>query len=179
MQLWAHRIREANEDFWMLKDGYIERLGDSIEKLRQTVMNYFNQCVTKYNKQLRPEFPSRYAPGNAVNDEGEGANTQLIDVAPGGKVIEDDEDKNNIKLIDVVSPFTLVTYNHEIALFKKNKQAVQAAKEIKKCGRAAIESGAAPGAVVTLKVDYRTHSHGQGLLAIVYDVKQTGGILVC
>ena len=118
MQLWAHRIREANEDFWMLKDGYIERLGDSIEKLRQTVMNYFNQCVTKYNKQLRPEFPSRYAPGNAVNDEGEGANTQLIDVAPGGKVIEDDEDESN-KRIDVVSPPTFATYNCEIAIHKK------------------------------------------------------------
>ncbi len=89
-----------------------------------------------------------------MNDEDEGGNKQLIDVAPGDKVIEDDEDKSNNKLIDVVSPFTLVTYNHEIALFKKNKQAVQAAKEIKKCGRAAIESGAAPGAVVALKWSY-------------------------
>ena len=42
-----------------------------------------------------------------------------------------------------------------------------------------MESGAAPGAVVTLKVDYRTHSHAQGLLGIVYNVKKTGGILVC
>jgi hypothetical protein len=40
----------------MLKDGYIEKLGDSMEKLRQRVANYFNQCVTKYNKQLRAEF---------------------------------------------------------------------------------------------------------------------------
>jgi hypothetical protein len=50
---------------------------------------------------------------------------------------------------------------------------------MKHCGNAAMESGAAPGAVVTLKVDYRTHSHAQGLLAIVYIVKKTGGILVC
>ena len=42
-----------------------------------------------------------------------------------------------------------------------------------------MKSGAAPGAVVTLKVDYRTHSHAQGLIAIVYDVKATGGILCC
>ena len=119
MQLWAHRIREANEDFWMLKDGYIERLGDSIEKLRQTVMNYFNQCVTKYKKQLRAQFRSRYAPWNLIlNDENEGGNKQLIDVAPGGKVIEDDEDESN-KLNDVVSPSTLATYNCEIAIFKK------------------------------------------------------------
>ncbi len=36
------------------------------------------------------------------------------------------------------------------------------------------------GAVVTLQVDYRTNSHAEGLVAIVYDVNmQTGGILVC
>jgi hypothetical protein len=52
-------------------------------------------------------------------------------------------------------------------------------KAMKQCGKAAMESGAAPGTVVTLKVVYRTHSHAQGLLAIVYNVKQTGGILVC
>ena len=52
-------------------------------------------------------------------------------------------------------------------------------KEIKICGAAALESGAEPGAVVTLKVDYRTHSHAQGSIAIVYDVKATGGILAC
>ncbi len=33
--------------------------------------------------------------------------------------------------------------------------------------------------MVTLKVDYRTHSHAQGLIAIIFDVKKTGGILVC
>ena len=33
--------------------------------------------------------------------------------------------------------------------------------------------------MVSLKVDYRTHSHAQGLLAIVYEMKEdTGGILV-
>ncbi len=34
--------------------------------------------------------------------------------------------------------------------------------------------------MVSLKVDYRTHSHAQGLFAIVYEMKEsTGGILVC
>ena len=47
-------------------------------------------------------------------------------------------------------------------------------------GQFAITSGAAPGAVVTLQVDHRTHSHAEGLLAIIYDVKpETGGVLVC
>ena len=32
---------------------------------------------------------------------------------------------------------------------------------------------------MSLKVDYCTHSHAQGLIAIIYAVKETGGILVC
>jgi hypothetical protein len=51
---------------------------------------------------------------------------------------------------------------------------------MKQCGHAAMATGAGIGAVVTLKVDYCTHSHAQGLLAIVYETKEsTGGILVC
>jgi hypothetical protein len=48
-----------------------------------------------------------------------------------------------------------------------------------RCGNAAIVSGAEPGAVVTLKVGYRMHLHVQGLIASIFDVKKTGGILVC
>jgi hypothetical protein len=37
-----------------------------------------------------------------------------------------------------------------------------------------------PGAVVSLKVDYQTHLHAQGLVGIVYEAKQeTGGVKVC
>jgi len=51
---------------------------------------------------------------------------------------------------------------------------------MKQCGRAAQAAGAGIGAVVILKVDFRTHSHAQGLIAIVYEMKEsTGGILVC
>ncbi len=32
-------------------------------------------------------------------------------------------------------------------------------------------NGAEPGKVVTLKVDYRTHSHAQGLIGVVFGVK--------
>ena len=63
---------------------------------------------------------------------------------------------------------------------KKNiRQKASAMKEMKRCGIAAMESGAGPGALVILKVDYRTQSHAQGMIAIVYDVKKTGGILAC
>ena len=46
-------------------------------------------------------------------------------------------------------------------------------------GSTAIASGVDHVAVVSLKVDYRTHSHVQGLIAIVYGFKEMGGILVC
>jgi len=63
---------------------------------------------------------------------------------------------------------------------RNRKQETQAIKAMKQCGRAAQAAGAGIGAVVSLKVDYRTHSHAQGLLAIVYEMKEsTGGILVC
>ena len=52
----------------------------------------------------------------------------------------------------------------KVATEKKNmKQKESAKKEMKRAGAVAIESGAAPGAVVSLKVDYCTHSHAQGL----------------
>ncbi len=59
------------------------------------------------------------------------------------------------------------------------RQAASAEKEMKRAGEAASCNRVAPGAVVTLKVDYRTHSHAQGLMGIVFDAKPTGGIKVC
>jgi hypothetical protein len=43
---------------------------------------------------------------------------------------------------------------------KKNcKQEESAIKAMKLCGKAALESGVGIGALVSLKVDYRTHCH--------------------
>jgi hypothetical protein len=73
------------------------------------------------------------------------------------------------------------TERRDDAMAKRNcKQESQAIKDMKQCGRAVMAAGAGIGAVVSLKVDYHTHSHAHGLLAIVYDTKEsTGGILVC
>ncbi len=63
---------------------------------------------------------------------------------------------------------------------KKCKQEESAIKAMKICGQAALDSGVKIGALVSLKVDYRTHCHVQGLLAIVYRFQEnSGGILVC
>ncbi len=67
------------------------------------------------------------------------------------------------------------------AMEKKNcKQEESAKKAMKICGQAALEIGVGIGALVSLKVDYRTHCHAQGLLAIVCRFQEnSGGILVC
>jgi len=52
------------------------------------------------------------------------------------------------------------TEQHDNAITKRNrKQETQAIKAMKQCGRAAQAAGAGIGALVSLKVDYRTHSH--------------------
>jgi hypothetical protein len=67
------------------------------------------------------------------------------------------------------------------AMEKKNcKQEESAIKAMNICGQAALESGVGIGVLVSMKVDYRTHCHVQGLLAIVYRFQEnSGGILVC
>jgi hypothetical protein len=67
------------------------------------------------------------------------------------------------------------------AMQKKNrKQEEYAIKAMKMCGKAAVDSAIGLGALVSLKVDYRTHCHAQGLLAIVYQFQErSGGIMVC
>jgi hypothetical protein len=89
--------------------------------------------------------------------------------------IKSDSEDNEGKVVRVE------TERREDAMGKRNrKQASQAIKAMKQCGRAAQAAGAGIGAVVVLKVDYRTHSHAQGLMAIVYEINEsTGGILVC
>jgi hypothetical protein len=94
-----------------------------------------------------------------------------------GFINSDSEDKEG----KVSAMKGMETERRDDAMAKRNrKQESQAIKAMKQCGRAAQAAGAGIGAVVSLKVDYRTHSHAQGLLAIVYEMKEsTGGILVC
>ena len=75
-------------------------------------------------------------------------------------------------------------YSHEtrkVAMEKKNKRQEEKAKQaLKQCGQEALKSGVSPGAVVTLKVDYRTFYNPEGLVAIVYEFNpRTGGIKTC
>ncbi len=91
-----------------------------------------------------------------------------------------EDDKSSSDKSSSASLLEHVSVTRSVALEKKNKrQAESVEKEIKRAGDAASCNGVPPGAVVTLKVDYRTHSHTQGLIRIVFDAKPTGGIKVC
>ncbi len=70
---------------------------------------------------------------------------------------------------------------HQEGKKKKNwKQLTSAIKAMKQCGRATVDNGVGIGALMSLKVDYCTHCHTQGLLANVYKFNaDTSGILVC
>ncbi len=97
------------------------------------------------------------------NDEGNKANKQSL------------EDDNNNSLSQNSAHLRRVE-----AMAKKNrKQQMSAIKAMKQCGKAALGAGAGIGAVVSLKVDYCTHSHAQGLLGIINEVNEdTGWFLV-
>jgi hypothetical protein len=92
-----------------------------------------------------------------------------------GFIKSDSEEDNEGKVV------RMETERREDAMEKRNcKQASQALNAMKQCGHAAQAAGAGIGAVVVLKVDYRTYSHAQGLMAIMYEMNEsTGGILVC
>jgi hypothetical protein len=58
-------------------------------------------------------------------------------------------------------------------------QNASAEKETKQRGEAMMADRLGVGAVVTVKVDYCTHSHAQGLVCIVYKYTKTGSAIVC
>ncbi len=75
---------------------------------------------------------------------------------------------------------SLASYVCQLAMEKKNhKQEGQAVKHMAQCSKAAKDNGCEVGAIVTLKVDHRTHCHVPGLLGVVYAFQcNTGGALV-
>jgi len=157
------------ELYGFLREGSIDRIGESPGGYRHAVMDYYQNCCILYYDALKAEM--RTAEKMIAVRKKFGTDNPKEDA--GAVVME----KMNAK-----KPSSNPTDDaRALAMKKKNdKQQASAEKEMKRAGKAAMESGAASGAVVTLQVDYRTHSHAQGLIAIVYSVKEkTGGILVC
>ncbi len=160
--MWTHRLRG------LLEPGSMASIEDYPGGYRAVVLEYYQWLVMKYNKDIY--FPVRKHP----------AKTRLYkDSLQGNK----DDNEVDMSTGDESSSASLVEHvsvQCSVALDKKNKrQAASAEKDMKRAGEAAICNGVAPGAVVMLKVDYRTHSNAQGLMGIVFDAKPTGGIRVC
>jgi hypothetical protein len=142
------------EVFGILEPGSLSVI-EEYGSYRTVVMNYYQECISKYNNEIFLEVRKFKLDRATLKESAE---------AQG----RDEEDEN----------YTSVA--RSLAMQKRNnQQAASAEKEIRRLGVAALRNGATPGAVVTLKVDYRTHSHAQGLIGIVFDVKPTGGIKVC
>ena len=157
------------EIFGVIEPGSMPTIAMSREGIRPVVMDYYQQLIVKYEKDLFFATRKNSAKLKATDLKTPKEKERTTAIVPKPEVVAFKEE---------VDDHTTVTRSR--ALEKKNKkQAYSAEKEIKRCGEAAICNGAAPGAVVTLKVDYRTHSHAQGLIGIVFDVKPTGGIKVC
>ena len=84
-----------------------------------------------------------------------------------GKQSSDDDETNEDK-------------SRRVAMDKKRTmQQLSAEKEMKRRGDVLLAEGLGVGAVITVKVDYRMHSHAQGLVSIVYKYSETGGTVVC
>jgi len=58
---------------------------------------------------------------------------------------------------------------------KRHAQEQQAKRMVKAQGKYIAKEGGGPGAIVTVKPDYRAVSHNIGIVGVMYDMKSTGG----
>ncbi len=79
-----------------------------------------------------------------------------------------EEDKNDSMADELKSIVNKEAALSQEAMGKNLKQQTSTIKAMKQCGGAAVENGVGIGALASLKVDYCTHCHGQGLLPIMY-----------
>jgi hypothetical protein len=118
------------EIYGLLKNGSIEQIRESGNNYRTVVMEYYKSPVIKYANNLKAELRKQ-----SDTKKQQGA--------------------ENVATTDVPTIFldlksVLVTCAN--VMEKKNtRQRERAMKEIEKCGAAALELGAAPGTVVTLR----------------------------
>ena len=196
------------EIYGWLREGAVNKIANNKGGYRQVVTRYFSHVIDKYDNVLRAELRTNvYSDGrkgyedrvgdlvkatadsNANNTEGEMVKTSNH-LQP--TIVDSSKDTEaNKNTDDIITNEEIITTKEnrdnedvatrELAMEKKNKkQESEAKKAMKKCGKAAEDAGARVGAVVSLHVDYRTHSHARGLIAVVYACKpMTGGILVC
>jgi len=129
------------EIYGFIPEGSIE----TIHGYWHVVMDYFNECVSRYDNVLKAAVRTKkYQRGKQPNSGDDDVDSKVATT-----------DSASELPVEVVTAAGLVSVNREIAMTKRNKrQAASALQEIKRCGIAAIKSGAEVGAACTLKVDY-------------------------
>jgi len=176
-------LLKVMELFGMRSDGEIERLGigDDPKAYRAAVMDYYSEMVIRYYDTIVVEIRKQTKERMAKRTERKSRMTSTTEETSDAERMAKMPEKKSVMISNIEALSDTRETRRAAAMTKKNLgQAEGAEKAKKRAGKAALEAGAEPGAVVTLHVDYRTHSHAQGLIAIVYDVnKNTGGILVC
>jgi hypothetical protein len=176
-------LLKVMELFGMQSDGEIERLGirDDPKAYRAAVMDYYSEMVIRYYDTIVVEIRRQTKERMAKRTERKSRMTSTTEETSDAERMAKMPEKKSVMISNIEALSDTRETRRAAAMTKKNLgQAEGAEKAKKRAGKAALEAGAEPGAVVTLHVDYRTHSHAQGLIAIVYDVnKNTGGILVC
>jgi hypothetical protein len=127
------------------EEGSIARIGGSSHRYQPSVIDYFNDCVRRYDNNLKVRVHTNQF---NTNQEKAAKDAGVAELAS-QYAAESDVDKKNPA---VVSAAELASVNYAIALSRRNKnQEESALKEMKKCGNAAIVSGTEPGTVVTPK----------------------------
>ncbi len=80
---------------------------------------------------------------------------------------------------EVTTPLCLADEMRSNSQEKKRKaQLQQANRMITALGKDIEKQGGGPGAVVTVKTDYRALSHNIGIVGVIYEMKTTGGARV-
>ena len=112
------------------------------------------------------------------DDDGPPEEIPLCRVIPNGSVGNDDGGDGSDCGSDKNTTMEAIV-RMEAREKKSRMQALSAEKEMKRRGDCLVAAGLGTGAVLTLKVDYRTHAHAEGLVVIVYKSNETGSALVC
>ena len=117
------------EIYGFLPDGSIDDIRLTGKDYQTVVMEYYTSALINYGNDLKAEFHTKY----------DGKKPKVA-------VLKEPADCASSTLSDLESE----SFTQAKAMEKKNiKQKAREMKEMKRCGIAAMESGAGPGAVVT------------------------------
>ena len=156
--------------------------------IRKTVMEHWNSMMGRNKSVMYVQYHKhRFEKEQqgimmAESDEQQCRKEEETNAVEDTTTVVDTEVVNNIAVIHAEADNETIMNNDDeraSAMLKRNARQEQLANKAMKQHAAGVKSkGASSGAIVTLKVDYRVHSHASGLMGVVYKALESGGILV-